>query len=882
MILDLQSLMESVETDKTDLGENIDKLEEGEKLRCKERNFLLQRAFKKVNGALNDVDTKMMAGIKTDAYDASRQLDKVQREVKKLLTDIQKADESEEDTAKALVAELRSKKSKSKVGVGSITSMCDVSLGYNVEELERVLMKEVFSLGGIYLKNASFDPRMFEVSVADSSLREKLKLTDNEVRPTKGYAYFVVRGQNPQYARFSKIARKNMMVEAVAFNALGDFIPLMNTSIVEMKKNNQMVVDFPNQIVFRFKIPSSLPQPIIRCTVSIFKTVLNGCPSYWKDESDGSGINATDLLNLTTKLDESKYFGDLDEEDRCSLDMTNRKMAEEGLSNELNESAMPNTALPTPMPMSAALPRLAKIKQQEAAPTTPPPNSLKNYLASVGTVITKRVPNLSDVGEVTGEADVSPLSPGSDNGIVEESVLFMGAMRPKTALEDRQKDEDQDLVLEGPEVQETPVLNRSVSFATKTKIFNKDLTTPQVEQGITKVKDGQAGVAKRLDQGLGCLGFLCDEELDDPHLYLNASKAPSPTLADKSIVCDPAWDIGSGYVKERNPSPLNGDASFATKVGLSDQTRMDMSVWEKEEQSPKDLSGFNLALGLVEQVETYTPSDVGEGKSCQQSPVHVEYAASFSKFLISEPEYNRIGVYSKETLSFQGWFGGRSDPYDYPTSILYMDNGYIAVLERSKINVYDKDAKLIQKIDGRFNGLAKAEGGDFVSTQKNKDMKTRIVVIGQVNGKGEYVIKNISNLFINVITNNMKSKVRFLAVHAGKIYASDLGLDSIYVVDMQTGSQISWDFECKTPCGMLVDDLGNVLLADSGNNRLVVLNTDGQFVREFGALVEGASAPSDMVKVQGKSKDGLEENHILVTYSGNDGTDGRVARFKCI
>ena len=47
------------------------------------------------------------------------------------------------------------------------------------------------------------------------------------------------------------------------------------------------------------------------------------------------------------------------------------------------------------------------------------------------------------------------------------------------------------------------------------------------------------------------------------------------------------------------------------------------------------------------------PSDVGDGKSCQQSPVHVEYAASFSKFLISEPEYNRIGVYSKETLSFQ-------------------------------------------------------------------------------------------------------------------------------------------------------------------------------------------------------------------------------------
>ena len=79
-------------------------------------------------------------------------------------------------------------------------------------------------------------------------------------------------------------------------------------------------------------------------------------------------------------------------------------------------------------------------------------------------------------------------------------------------------------------------------------------------------------------------------------------QAPSPTLAEKSLVCDPAWDIENGYEHEWNPSPLNSDASFATKVGISDQTRMDMSVWEKEEQSPKDLCGFNLALCLVEQV----------------------------------------------------------------------------------------------------------------------------------------------------------------------------------------------------------------------------------------------------------------------------------------
>jgi hypothetical protein len=81
---------------------------------------------------------------------------------------------------------------------------------------------------------------------------------------------------------------------------------------------------------------------------------------------------------------------------------------------------------------------------------------------------------------------------------------------------------------------------------------------------------------------------------------------------------------------------------------------------------------------------------------------------------------------------------------------------------------------------------------------------------------------------------------------------------------------------------MLVDDLGNILVADSGNNRLVVFNMDGEFVREIGSTMEGVSTPSDMVKVRGKGKDGVEENHILVTYSGSHGTDGTLVRFKCM
>merc|ERR1719186_399075 len=96
------------------------------------------------------------------------------------------------------------------------------------------------------------------------------------------------------------------------------------------------------------------------------------------------------------------------------------------------------------------------------------------------------------------------------------------------------------------EVSEVPDLphNRSVSFAPKTKII-QDLTTPQpggvkarfrIDQGNTKVKDGQAGVVRRLNHQKNDQN---QEELEDPNLKtLNASKAP--TLADQSLTCDPA------------------------------------------------------------------------------------------------------------------------------------------------------------------------------------------------------------------------------------------------------------------------------------------------------------------------------------------------------
>merc|ERR1719186_1327939 len=232
----------------------------------------------------------------------------------------------------------------------------------------------------------------------------------------------------------------------------------------------------------------------------------------------------------------------------------------------------------------------------------------------------------------------------------------------------------------------------------------------------------------------------------------------------------------------------------------------------------------------------------------------------------------------------EGWFGGRNENYNnyYPTSILYLDNGFLIVVERSKMNIYDKEAKWVQTLFGKYNGLAKDPHGYFITSNQKEDGTTFITVIGQMNGHGIYGVKDSFPLDI---ARKQESRVRFLAVHGGNIYASDYALNSIYVVDMETRSVTTWDLNlsspCASPCGLLLDDRGHVLVADSGNNRLIVLNKEGQLFREISLKEKNALCPSDFVKVRGKSSDGVEENHIVVTYTGGDGTDGRLVRFKC-
>ena len=85
-----------------------------------------------------------------------------------------------------------------------------------------------------------------------------------------------------------------------------------------------------------------------------------------------------------------------------------------------------------------------------------------------------------------------------------------------------------------------------------------------------------------------------------------------------------------------------------------------------------------------------------------------------------------------------------------------------------------------------------------------------------------------------------ESKCRFLTFSKGKLYITDLGLDQVYILDPNNlesfrkfGSSGAGDGQFNDPAGVVVDDVGNILVADSKNHRLCLFDKKRNWIKKF-------------------------------------------------
>jgi sugar lactone lactonase YvrE len=117
-----------------------------------------------------------------------------------------------------------------------------------------------------------------------------------------------------------------------------------------------------------------------------------------------------------------------------------------------------------------------------------------------------------------------------------------------------------------------------------------------------------------------------------------------------------------------------------------------------------------------------------------------------------------------------------------------------------------------------------------------------------------------------------ESKIVSVAVFGNNIYGLDLGTSRIRVFDPKTGEQIREygnsekpDQSIRAPANFTMDAAGNIYTTNIGNNRVIKLDIDGNFLGSFGSTGDRLS---QFVKPKGIAVD--DTGHIYVVDGGTN------------
>ena len=325
-------------------------------------------------------------------------------------------------------------------------------------------------------------------------------------------------------------------------------------------------------------------------------------------------------------------------------------------------------------------------------------------------------------------------------------------------------------------------------------------------------------------------------EADDPHLHLNASKAPSPTSANKTIVPDQCWD-DDDYVPPTRRGPEDHDPNESLlpySVMMNDE-----SLWSETEDSTEK---YNFVKGDLEISEVLKSSSVQSGSAkgkFLKAPSCLALVPQLSMLLITEPTFNRIGVYNARDLHFMKkmeypqYNSQIRNYFKCPTSILHFGNN-LAVIEKDQMLIFSLEqfngkwtCHFSRRLSGTFHGLSKGPNNQILTIQE-KDQQFYVAVIESKKVKVRHRLP---------IQNTDLSQMRFLTNSGNLVTITDLGMHRLVQINLESkqfkvsgylGSKFG---QFNQPTGVVFDDNGNVLVGDSANNRLLVFNRMLQMVK---------------------------------------------------
>ena len=269
------------------------------------------------------------------------------------------------------------------------------------------------------------------------------------------------------------------------------------------------------------------------------------------------------------------------------------------------------------------------------------------------------------------------------------------------------------------------------------------------------------------------------------------------------------------------------------------------SLWKTLTSQSAANRRFDFLLDF-EEVGSYGAMAVEENRRRSEmaliNPNDVAYLPLQHCFLVSEPTWNRIGIYEADTFTFLRWLAHPDDhnncSFNMPMSILSLTNGDVVILEKDRIWFLDSNLRGFQYKLGSFSGLAEGFAGEVFTLAHLREDGVYSIQKLVVGAKRKYWFDGQIKLHvIEHFPNRKHSKPRFIAHSNNKLFITDIGINRFYVVDLCTGFQRAFGYfgsgegQFHKPAGIVCDDNGHLLIADRDNRRLLVFSETGEFLK---------------------------------------------------
>jgi len=377
-------------------------------------------------------------------------------------------------------------------------------------------------------------------------------------------------------------------------------------------------------------------------------------------------------------------------------------------------------------------------------------------------------------------------------------------------------------------------------------------------------------------------------EGDNYILCLNESavidilKQPEPPTGDSSPVGLQKSQLGQKLdvhndVDQTEPlekSVMNQSVYEVRKLGYCSDFWKDRAIWEPLKKETEVRFSADTFVEINEDPSRVLGKSCYRTLKCLECPGFMAVEPSRQNLFISEPTKDRIGIYDVSNLSFKCWF---HIPTIRPKQIVCVDADIVAVAVARGIDVFQATLDtftLVQTISGKFRGLVCVDKRIYTTEVIGDSCKIRGFEMDQ---SGFYAASFSSQ--ITCIEDGSTGTVnpQDLAVKDMVFYVSDPGKARVYVINIKTGAQSAEGYygdstgRWKRPTGLCVDDVGDLLVADSDLNKLIVLSKNKIVVREISlrSNLTWRQHPVGLLRY---------EDTVIIAFRGT--SDGGIVRYK--